>query len=253
MTKKQEFNTENFLDLEAATLTMPKVVSLVRDKLESGAKAFTIASINPEICVASRDNAVLKEALTAFSLGIPDGVGIVIASMMQGGDIRERVTGIDLMMELSKMSAKLGFSVFLLGASPGVAESAAKKLVEKFPDFNLAGTHHGYFKEHEESVVAETIIKSNADIVFVGLGSPRQELFIYRNKELTGAKVLMAVGGSFDVISGNLKRAPEIWRKLGIEWLYRALKQPERATRLLKLPHFLGLVILARVMGKGSR
>jgi N-acetylglucosaminyldiphosphoundecaprenol N-acetyl-beta-D-mannosaminyltransferase len=250
MINKLKSHTENFLGLEAAVLTMPQAVSLVRAEIDSGTKAFSIASVNPEICIASRSNAALKKALSAFSLGIPDGIGIVIASKLQDSKIRERVTGIDLMLELCAMSAKRGFSVFLLGASPGVAESAGEKLMSKLPGLIIAGTYHGYFKEHEESFIAETIKKSKADIVFVGLGSPRQELFIYRNKDLTGAKALMAVGGSFDVISGNLKRAPMIWQRLGVEWLYRALKQPERAMRLLKLPQFLGLILLERLTGK---
>jgi len=250
MIKELKFRTEKFLGLKAVVLTMPETVSLVEDKLESGTDAFTIASINPEICVASNDDPALKEALSAFAIGIPDGVGIVIASRLQGGNIRERVTGIDLMLEICKMSAKREFAVFLLGASPGVAEAAWEKLAEKFPGLVIAGTHHGYFKENEEEGIAEIIKKSNADIVFVGLGSPRQELFIHKWGQATGAKVLMAVGGSFDVISGNLTRAPEIWQRLNVEWLYRALKQPKRAMRLLKLPLFLGLVMWERLAGK---
>jgi len=252
MIKELKFKTEKFLGLKAVVLTMPKIVSLVEDKLESGTDAFTIASINPEICVASNGNPALKEALSAFSIGIPDGIGIVIASRLQGGNIRERVTGIDLMLKLCAMSERSGFSVFLLGAAPDVAEAAAVRLKEKYPRLLVAGTHHGYFKQNEEVSIAHIIRDSGADIVFVGLGSPLQELFIYRNKDLTGACVLMTVGGSFDVISGNLKRAPDIYMRLGVEWLYRAFKQPKRAMRLLKLPQFLGLVLWERLTGKGS-
>ena len=250
MIKEIKFKTEKFLGLKAAVLTMPEVVSFVRKKIEEGEGVFTIASVNPEICVATRGNTALKDALSSFSLGIPDGIGIVMASKLQGGNIRERVTGIDLMLKLIAMSAQVGCSVFLLGAAPDVAQAAAEKLTEKFPELNFAGTYHGYFKEHEESFIAEIIKKSNADIVFVGLGSPRQELFIHKWGQATGAKVLMAVGGSFDVISGNLTRAPEIWQRLSVEWLYRAFRQPKRAMRLLKLPFFLALVLWERLSGK---
>jgi len=229
---------------------MAQAVEVVLNALQNDKKPFFIASINPEICVAAQKNKKLFEAVSSCSLGIPDGVGIVIASRLQGGKIRERVTGIDFMLKLVAMSADLGFSVFLLGAAPNVAEAAANRLKEKYPRLLVAGTHHGYFKENEEEGISEIIKKSNADIVFVGLGSPRQEFFIYRNKDLTGAKVLMAVGGSFDVISGNLSRAPEIWQRLNVEWLYRAFKQPQRAMRLLKLPLFLALVIVERLAGK---
>ncbi len=246
MTKKSEFSTEKFLNLEVAALSMVQVASLVGEKIESGTKAYTIASVNPEICVASRGNKALREALSMFSTGIPDGIGIVIASRLQGGKIRERITGIDLMLELCAMSAKKGFSVFLLGASPGVARSAGEKLMAKLPGLIISGTHHGYFKDDEEMEIAEVIKESCADMVFVGLGSPRQEFFIVRNAEKSGACVLMAVGGSFDVISGNLKRAPDIYMRLGLEWLYRALKQPQRWGRLLKLPLFLAYVLAER-------
>jgi len=250
MPENKEFRFEKFLELKAAVLTMHEVVSLVQDKLESGVKAFTIASVNPEICVASREDEALKRAVSGFSIGIPDGIGIVLASRLQGGKINERVTGIDLMLELCAMAEKHKFSVYLLGASPKVPEEAALKLKEKFPGIKVAGTHHGYFKIDEEEKIAQKIKESGADIVFVGLGSPRQELFISRNAKNTSAGVLMTVGGSFDVVSGNLKRAPEIFMRLNIEWLYRALLQPKRALRLLKLPVFLFIVLFDRFMGR---
>jgi len=247
---KEKFKTENFLGLPAAVINITQAAEVVLKALQNDKKPLFIASINPEICVAARKNKELFEAVSDCSLGIPDGVGIVIASKLKRGNIKERVTGIDFMLKLVAMSANAGFSVFLLGAAPNVAEAAVKKLKEKYPGISVAGTHHGFFKENEEVSIAHIIRDSGADIVFVGLGSPRQELFIRKWGETTNAKVLMTVGGSFDVISGNLTRAPEIWQRLSVEWLYRALKQPERAMRLLKLPLFLALVMWERLAGK---
>jgi len=250
MNSKEKFKTENFLGLPAAVINITQAAEIVLKALQNDKKPLFVASINPEICVAARKNKELFDAVSDCSLGIPDGVGIVIASKLKRGNIKERVTGIDFMLKLVAMSADLGFSVFLLGAAPDVAEAAAKELKEKYPGLLVAGTHHGYFKEYEEEGIANIIRDSGADIVFVGLGSPRQELFIRKWGETTNAKVLMAVGGSFDVISGNLTRAPEVWQRLNVEWLYRALKQPKRAMRLLKLPLFLALVMWERIAGK---
>jgi len=243
-----KYETEYFLNLPAAVINMAQAEQIVLNALQHFFKGFYIASVNPEICVAATKNKALFDAVSGCSLGIPDGVGIVTASKLLGGNIKERVTGIDFMLKLCEMSETSGYSVFLLGAAPDVAQAAAKRLKEIYPKLVIAGTHHGYFKENEETSVAHIICDSGADIVFVGLGSPRQELFIHKWGEITDAKVLMTVGGSFDVISGNLTRAPEIWQRLSVEWLYRALKQPKRAMRLLKLPQFLGLVIRERVV-----
>ena len=137
--------------------------------------------------------------------------------------------------------AKNGKTLFLLGAKPGVAEEAARRLRIKYPGLQIVGAHDGYFKEDE--VVVKEIRESGADVVFVCLGAPKQEKWIVKNGEATGAHLLLGLGGCLDVFSGTVQRAPEIYQKLGMEWVYRALKNPSRAGRLVKIPLFLAHVV----------
>lgn len=229
---------ENIFGIPADTVTMEDAVRLIREMFEEN-RPHLIASVNPEICMAAQKNETLRRIVRGADLGIPDGIGIVLASKLRGGRIRARVTGIDLMLALVGLAAAEGKRVFLFGAAQGVADEAAAKLREQYPAVQIAGTQHGYVPPAEEAAVAAKIAASGADIVFVGLGSPRQELFAADHGAATGARVLMVVGGSFDVISGRLQRAPEFYRRFGIEWAYRLLQQPSRARRMLVLPVFL--------------
>lgn len=202
-------------------------------------RAHFVASVNPEICVAAQKSTELRRILLSAHLGTPDGVGIVLSSRLRGGRIRERVTGIDLMLDLVRVAAAEGHPVFLYGAAVGVAAEAAGNLQKSYPGLKVAGTHHGYLAPEEEQEVAQKIAASGARLVFVGTGSPRQEIFAANYGEASGARVLMVVGGSFDVISGRLQRAPRLCQTLGLEWLYRLWQQPRRLQRALALPRFL--------------
>jgi N-acetylglucosaminyldiphosphoundecaprenol N-acetyl-beta-D-mannosaminyltransferase len=144
--------------------------------------------------------------------------------------------------------AKRGQRLFLLGAKPGVAELAAQRLTEKYPGLTVCGTHDGYFKE--DGPVAAAIREAGADVVFVCLGAPKQEKWIRANGEATGAHLLIGLGGSLDVFAGQVDRAPAGWQKLGLEWLYRAIRQPARFKRVAKLPLFLCSAVGARIKGK---
>lgn len=229
---------EPILGIPADVISVDGAVERAREMLTSERPHF-IASVNPEICMAARQNPALKEALLAADLGIPDGIGVVLASRLRGGQIRERVTGIDLMQALVALAAEEGKSVFLFGAAEGVAADAAANLKKRHPSLQIAGTMHGYLPVEREGEAVKAIADSAADLVFIGLGSPRQELFVAKHGNETGAKILMVVGGSFDVLAGRLQRAPEIYQKLGVEWLYRVIQQPQRLTRLFALPRFL--------------
>lgn len=229
---------ESILGIPTDVVTLDEAVSRVREMLSHNKPHF-IASVNPEICLAARDNTLLRETLKAADLGIPDGIGIILASRLCGGQIRARVTGIDLMQTLVKLAATEKKSIFLYGAAQGVAAEAATNLIKTNPGLLIAGTQHGYIPKEQEGEVAKQIFASGADMVFIGLGSPRQEFFAANHGNATGANVLMVVGGSFDVLSGRLPRAPQIYQRLGIEWLYRLLRQPTRLKRALNLPRFL--------------
>ena len=180
----------------------------------------------------------------------PDGVGVIYASKIVGRPLKGRVPGVDFASALMDRMAADGKNLFLLGAKPGVAEEAARRLSAAHPGLVVCGTHDGYFTEDEP--VAAAIRESGAAAVFVCLGAPKQEKWINKNGAATGAKLLVGLGGSLDVFAGRVERAPEAWQKVGMEWLYRALKEPTRLKRVAKLPLFLCSAVGARIEGKGG-
>ncbi len=201
-------------------------------------KQQSIIAINPEKIMKAHEDPELYHILNEAEIAIPDGVGVLIGSKMQDGKVRDRVTGVDMMEKLFAESAQHGESVFLYGASPGVAERAAENLLAKYPETKVAGILDGYVKDEEQ--IVRTIHESGASILFVALGSPTQENFIRRNRErLPNVHIFQGVGGSFDVFSGEVERAPELFRKAGMEWFYRLVKEPKRLKRQLQLPKFL--------------
>lgn len=236
---------ETFLGIPADVVTLPEAVEQAREMLAQDCPRF-IASVNPEICVAAQTDHRLREALVGAALGIPDGIGIVLVSRLRGGRIRQRVAGIDLLLALCGLAAQEGKSVFFFGAAAGVAEEAAAAAAARCPGLRVAGTRHGYLLPEQESEAASLIAASGAALVFVGLGSPRQEYFAAKYGAATGARLLMAVGGSFDVLAGKVRRAPHLYRRLGLEWLYRLVQQPRRLRRMLALPRFLVLALVKR-------
>ncbi|MBO8138745.1 MAG: WecB/TagA/CpsF family glycosyltransferase [Desulfotomaculum sp.] len=157
--------------------------------------------------------------------------------------VKERVTGIDLMLRLCERGARENWRVFLLGAAPGVAEEAAEKLKNKYPGLVIAGTHDGYFKREENDRIVKMIRSAEPHILFVALGMPKQEQWIAEYQHKTGVPVAIGVGGSFDVISGRKKRAPGWTQRLKVEWLYRLIKESWRIKRQLVLPKFALLVL----------
>lgn len=227
---------ETFLGIDVCTDTYDQLAAKLLDDINHNRKSFIVA-INPEKIMKAQEDAKLRELLNKATYQIPDGIGVILASMIKGGKIRSRVTGIDMMLRLCKEAAAHGKKVFLYGAKPGVAEEAKKKLEERFPGIQIVGTMHGY--EKDENVIKNAINQSNADILFVALGSPAQEYWIVKHMYSLVPKVYQGVGGSFDVVSGRLKRAPLFFQKLGLEWFYRLIKEPWRWKRQLVLPKFL--------------
>jgi N-acetylglucosaminyldiphosphoundecaprenol N-acetyl-beta-D-mannosaminyltransferase len=227
---------ENLLGVNVSNETYEQITEKLLDRIRHNQKSFIVA-INPEKIMKAQNDAQLMELLNKADFQIPDGVGILLASKLRGGKIRQRVTGIDLMMHLCKAFAKNNKSIFLYGGQPGVAEKACECLKILYPGINITGVLNGY--EKDEQIVRSTINRANPDIVFVALGSPVQEYWIVNNMNHLSAQVFQGVGGSFDVISGRVKRAPSIFRRFGLEWLYRLLKEPVRWKRQTILPKFL--------------
>ncbi|MBO8158002.1 WecB/TagA/CpsF family glycosyltransferase [Thermosyntropha sp.] len=197
-----------------------------------------VITLNAEIAYAASSDPELKKIINKADLVTPDGIGIVWAARRKGYDLKERVTGIDMVYNLSELASEKGYKVFLLGAAPGVAEKAAENLQLKYPDLIICGTRDGYFREEEVDEVIDEIRNLSPHILMVALGAPKQEFFINRYKERLEVPLCLGVGGSFDVISGLKKRAPEIMIKLNLEWLYRLVLEPKRLKRQMALPKF---------------
>lgn len=201
-------------------------------------KPHHIVTANPEIIYASNYNPELLGIVNHAALVTADGTGVVWASGQLGRHLQERVTGIDLVYKICEKAPQKGWKLFILGSAPGVADAAADNIRKMYPGVEIVGTQHGYFKPEEEPEIVEMIKKSTPDVLFVALGAPKQEFWISKHMDELQVPVMLGIGGSMDVLSGNVKRAPEIWQKMNLEWLYRLLSQPSRWKRMLNLPKF---------------
>ncbi|MCI8473746.1 MAG: WecB/TagA/CpsF family glycosyltransferase [Oscillospiraceae bacterium] len=207
-----------------------------------------IVTPNPEFILAAKRDENFRHTLNNAALALPDGIGVVYAAKILGRPLQGRCPGVDFAQALMARMALEGGALFLLGAKPGVAEQAAENLRQAHPGLNICGVHDGYFRE--DKPVVEKIKASGADVVFVCLGAPKQELWMAQNGPLTGAKLAIGLGGCLDVFAGNVQRAPEGWQKAGLEWLYRLIKEPSRIGRMAKLPLILVDALGARLGGK---
>jgi len=203
--------------------------------------------------------------LQSADLVTPDGAGILWATTTLNYPLPERVTGIDVIHNLCQLATNKGYSLYLLGSYPGVARETALNLTKKYPGIKIAGTYHGYFSyedyqngkdiksgnsvgnKKEEEIITE-IKENKPDILLVGMGMPKQEKWINKNLEKLGVPVCIGVGGSFDVLSGRIPRAPLWMQKHGMEWVYRSIKQPNRIFRVLALFYFIWLVIVEKIV-----
>jgi len=201
---------------------------------------------NTEIVMKAKEDSQLKEALLGADMNIPDGIGLILASKIHKLGLKERVTGIDLMDRILNYCDNSKKSIYILGGKPGVAAKACANIKKKFTSIVIKGHCHGYFTEKDEIGIIDEINKLKPDILFVALGAPRQEKWIYKNRKLLDVKVAMGVGGSVDVWAGTVKRAPVIYQKLGLEWFYRLLKEPLRYKRMMALPKFMLKVIFSK-------
>lgn len=232
----------NLLGAYIDSLTMEETVERVAGFIRSG-RPHRIVTMNPEFLYRAQFEDELLEIAKRADLVTPDGEGIVWACRVAGSPVPERVAGIDLMARLLERGNVEGWRVYLLGAAPGVAEEAAEKIRRNFPGLQVVGAHHGYFKDNEVNEVVKKIKDTKPDLIFVALGAPKQEQWIDRRLEDTGAAAALGVGGSFDVFAGRARRAPLWVRRLHLEWLFRLLREPSRWRRQLVLPLFAWMVV----------
>jgi N-acetylglucosaminyldiphosphoundecaprenol N-acetyl-beta-D-mannosaminyltransferase len=206
-----------------------------------------VASVNPEILMRARVDPVYRAALNSAALNIPDGVGVLLVARLLGRPLPARVAGIELAERLLQSGRQ---RVFLYGGEPGVAEGAAAYLCRRNPELDVVGTWHGFQDEQGDEAVRAAIRASRPDVLLVGLGFPRQELWLARHLGTLPVGVAMPVGGAFDVWSGRKRRAPAFVRRLGLEWAFRLISEPRRLRRMRVLPTFL---LLALWEGRAGR
>ena len=204
----------------------------------NGTNTRTIFSVNPEKIMRARKDPALSDALVSSDFLIPDGIGVVLAIKVLHKKKVSRITGIDLMELLLNKARERGYRIYIFGAKPEIHSRAINEIKRRYPSLWIVGSSHGYIQEDKYDSLVNDINLANPDILFVGLGSPKQEKWIYRYKHQLKIKLCMGIGGSLDVIAGNIPRAPHFFRKLGLEWLYRLIKEPTRFRRQLALPQF---------------
>lgn len=206
-----------------------------------------VTTPNPEILYRSRSHPGLFQVLSGADLALPDGVGVVFALRALAGARTARVTGVDLVYSLlTATDERLSF--YFLGAKPDVVSAAAQRASSFGAD--IRGYHHGYFSDASDHMIIDEIKDSGATVLLAGMGSPRQELWLGRHRGRLGGLCAITVGGTFDLLAGKTQRAPRWCQKIGLEWLYRAVREPTRWRRLAALPAFSALVAGGWVLRK---
>jgi N-acetylglucosaminyldiphosphoundecaprenol N-acetyl-beta-D-mannosaminyltransferase len=218
---------QDLFGLQIDALTMDAAVDSCLAAVSSGGR-LEVGVVNAAKIVAMRNNRRLAESVAGCDLILADGQAVVWASRILRKPLPERVAGIDLFIRLLKAAEERGLRVYFLGARADVLETMVANLRRRFPDLIVAGSRDGYFADDEASTVAKGIAETSADLLFLGMTSPKKENFVAAHGAASGASVVHGVGGSFDILAGKIRRAPELWQRLGMEWLYRALQEPRR-------------------------
>ncbi len=205
---------------------MAETVDIIADRI--AASQFTQhVVVNVAKIINMQKDPVLKESVESCDIINIDGMGVVWGARLLGHEIPERVAGVDLFHSLLEMSSKKGFPVFLLGAKEEIVIETKRRVEARYSGLNVVGYHHGYFWEHEQ-IVVDKIKESGARLLFVAITSPKKEIFINKWRTQLGVDFVMGVGGTFDVVAGQVKRAPLWMQKAGLEWFYRVLQEPRR-------------------------
>ncbi len=227
---------QNILGLEFDNLTMDEAVAS-GEALLGGEHAAVVVTPNAEIAYDACRDPEFCALLNRADLMLPDGAGVVLAAKLRRTPLKGKVAGIDFASNMLKVFARRGTKLYLLGSKPGVGEQAASKMKEKAPGLEICGVADGYFKDEAE--VIRRINEAGAEALFVCLGAPKQERFMFAHRdELTTVRLMAGLGGSLDGFAGNVRRAPNWMIRLNLEWLYRLCKEPKRIGRMMRLPKY---------------
>lgn len=237
--------SSNMWGISMDGISMNYALSKTRSRIMNGSPSAMIVTANALSLYRTRKDPLYRDVVRRSWLTLPDGAGLVWAMRLLGMPVVERVAGIDFMHGLSRLSAAEGWPVYLLGSKPGVAEEAGERLKELYPGLVIAGTRDGYFSDDDE--IVGQIIASGARVLFVALGMPRQDMWLDKYLNRMDGVIGVGVGGSLDVVSGRLRRAPVLWQRLGMEWLYRLIQEPKRFRQDLDLGLFVLTVLLDKI------
>ena len=235
-------NKVNILGVNVDKVTIDEAVDKIFQMMDER-KCHSVFTPNSEIILNAYKDAKFADILNGADLLTADGIGVVYASKILNNPIKERAAGFDIACGVIDRISESGHRLYLFGGKPGIAEKAKRNLEEKYPFIQIVGTRNGYFDDEESPRIVNEINSVGADIVFVCLGAPKQEKWINENQSRLKARVAIGIGGSLDVFAGEVERAPEVWCNLGLEWLYRLIKEPWRFKRMLALPKF-GVTVL---------
>ncbi len=225
-------------------VTLSDTLTLVRQFMAAD-RLHQIATTNPEFVMTAQTDDEFRQVLQTADLCIPDGIGLIWASHWLKRPLPERVAGSELAYHLAKLCANEGWRLFLLGAAPGVAAEAAAVFQSRYPGLIIAGTYTGTPAPTENETIVNLINQSQAQMLFVAYGAPKQDKWIGRNRHnLPTVRVAIGVGGTFDFVTGRSVRAPRWVQQLGLEWLHRLLREPWRWRRMLALPRFVAKVLM---------
>jgi len=226
------------LDIPVDAITMSGAIEYIDSLVQGTNTGNYVLAVNPEKVNVLKKDPFLRGMFAKAALLLPDGIGIVLAIRLLFSTAIERVPGADLMQMLCRIAPKKGYRIFIYGAKEEVNRSAAEKLTAINPGIRIVGRSNGYIKEENMQELIASINESNADILFVALGSPRQEQWIARYLPELSVKVCQGIGGTLDTIAGTVKRAPLLFQKSGLEWFYRLITEPKRIRRQMVLPVF---------------
>lgn len=239
-------NFISILNTKINPISMDEAVAWLDGQLTAKQQTLVITA-NAEIIMMAQQDEKYHDLVNGAELVLPDGAGTVWAGRHLGNVVPERVAGYDLFHRLLALAAQKGQRVYFFGGKPEVAETAARKAQELYPGLQVAGCHHGYFQEGDNPYIIDAINHSGAQILFAALGAPKQEYWLHQHRTQLQPTILMGIGGSFDVLSGNVKRAPVWMQKAGLEWFYRLIKEPFRFRRMAStLPMFVIKVLRSK-------
>lgn len=239
---------ELILNCPVDNLSMKETLNKVAEAIDNNRQIHHVV-VNAAKMVNMQNDQQLYEAVTACDIINADGQSVVWASKILGKPLKERVAGVDLMINLIELASKNNYKIFFLGAKEEVVRAVVEKYKVQYSPGIIAGYRNGYFSQQEETDIARNIADSGANILFVAISSPKKEIFLNQYKEILGkVNFIMGVGGSFDVVGGKVKRAPLWMQKYGLEWFYRFLQEPGRMWKryLVTNSLFMGMLIKAK-------